>query len=465
MSEALQHNTFTVEKPADASNGGTRDQAAFDTGIKSTGIKSTGIQGTAKQDVAVSAQPFAVTPITIIVCGFIGLITLVSFCWWLWQEQLHTDMRVKRAELRIASVTRGDLRREIAATGKIVVANSPTLYSSADGIVTYNVKAGDRVKQGQLLLSVESPALTSRFQQANAVLARLQTELAGRELSAQKNQLEAKQALQFSELTLRNAQRDFSRYEQGFNKGFVSRQEFERAEENLHIAELKAQQAPEQLILITRVTKTEIQNTAKQIEEQQSIVNELLREVNALQVRSPVDAMVGNLSVNQKSAVAMHQALITVIDLSHYEVEIEVPENYAPELVPGMAVEIKLDNNIYTGAIIAIAPEVNAGQVKVRLKFTGDEPQHLRQNQRITAIILLEVREGVLKLPRGLYAELDNGKSVFKVNGNKAIKTPVTYGVWGLDDIEVTNGLTLNDEIIVSDTSAFRAAQSLYIKQ
>ncbi len=455
MSGALQYNTAAIEKPAEVSNGGARDEAARDAGI----------QGTAKQDVALPAQRFAFTQLNIIVCGFIGLIALVSFCWWLWREQLQTDMRVVRSELRIASVTRGNLRREVAATGKIVVANSPTLYSSADGIVSYNVKAGDRVKQGQLLLSVESPALTSRYQQANTVLARLQTELAGRELSAQKNQLEAKQALQFTELTLRNAQRDFARYEQGLSKGFVSRQEFERAEENLRIAELKAQQAPEQLTLITRVTKTEIQNTAKQIEEQQSIVNELQREVNALQVSSPVDAMVGNLAVNQKSAVAMHQALITVIDLSHYEVEIEVPENYAPELSPGMAVEIKLDTKIYAGAIIAIAPEVNAGQVKVRLNFTGDEPQYLRQNQRITAIILLEVRENILKLPRGLYAELDNGKNVFKVNGNKAFKTPVTYGVWGLDDIEITSGLALNDEIIVSDTSVFREAQSLYIKQ
>lgn len=455
MSSALQNNNIFTDNPT--APGGEKMS-----GIE---IESASIQGTAKQDVALPTPRFVFTQTKIIVCSFIGLIVLVYCCLLLWQEQLQTDMRVVRSELRIAAVTRGDLRREVAATGKIVVANSPTLYSSADGIVTYDVKAGDRVKQGQLLLSVESPALTSRYQQASAVLARLQTELAGRELSAQKNQLEAKQALQFTGLTLRNAQRDFARYQLGLNKGFVSRQEFDRAEENLHIAELKAQQAPEQLTLITQVTKTEIQNSAKQIEEQQSIVDELQREVNALQVRSPVDAMVGNLAVNQKSAVAMHQALITVIDLSHYEVEIEVPENYAPELSPGMAVEIKLDNNIYTGAIIAIAPEVNAGQVKVRLNFTGDEPQHLRQNQRITAIILLEVREDILKLPRGLYAELDNGKNVFKVDGNKAFKTPVTYGVWGLDDIEITSGLALNDEIIVSDTSAFREAQSLYIKQ
>lgn len=425
---------------------------------------SKGIQGTNLQDVQLPGQRFRLNQIKVIIVLLMVLAAIVALCVFTWREQLQTDRRLVRSELLLAQVTRGDLRREISAQGRIVVANSPTLYSSADGIVTYQVKAGDKVKQGQLLLSVESPALASRHQQANAVLARLQNELAGREIAAQKSQLEAQQALQFAELMLRNAQRDFGRYQLGLTKGFVSQQEFDRAEENLRVAELKAQQAPEQLTLITRVSKTEIQNTAKQIEEQQAVVDELAREVSALQVKSPVDAMVGNLALNQKSAVAMHQALITVIDLSHYEVEIEVPENYAPELVPEMAAEIKLDNNFYQGAITAIAPEVNAGQVKVRLHFSDDEPQQLRQNQRITAVILLEVREDVLKLPRGLYADLDNGTSVFKVNGNKAIKTPISYGVWGLNDIEVTSGLALGDEIIVSDTSGFRDAQSLYLR-
>lgn len=422
------------------------------------------ISGTAAQDIVRSAARFNVTQVQIILMVLLVLCTLIVSSLYFWRDQLQTDRRVSRSEILLAKVTRGNLRREVSAQGKIVVANSPTLYSSADGIVTYQVKAGDQVKQGQVLLTVESPALASRHQQASAVLARLHSELAGREITAQKSQLEAKQTLQFATLNLRNAQRDFSRYQLGLNKGFVSQQEFDRAEENLRVAELKAQQAPEQLNLIIRVAQTEINNAEKLVEEQQALVNELQREMNALQVKSPVDAMVGNLALNQKSAVAMHQALITVIDLSHYEVEIEIPEHYAPELLPGMGAEIKLDNKIYPAAITAIAPEVNAGQVKLRLHFIGEEPAQLRQNQRVTAIILLEVREHVLKLPRGLYAELGSSTSIFKVNGNKATKIPVSYGVWGLNDIEITEGLNPDDEVIISDTSGFSDAKTLFIR-
>src|SRR5690606_20309763 len=53
--------------------------------------------------------------------------------------------------VRIAEVTRGDLVRDITADGRLIAANSPTLYAIAGGTVTLHVVAGDRVKKGQAL--------------------------------------------------------------------------------------------------------------------------------------------------------------------------------------------------------------------------------------------------------------------------------------------------------------------------
>ena len=52
---------------------------------------------------------------------------------------------VDGARLRIAEVTRGDLVRDIAADGRVIAANSPTLYAAAGGVVTLKVVAGDKV--------------------------------------------------------------------------------------------------------------------------------------------------------------------------------------------------------------------------------------------------------------------------------------------------------------------------------
>lgn len=53
------------------------------------------------------------------------------------------------SRVRIATVSQGDLVRDIAADGRVIAANSPVLYAISAGTVTLSVVAGDVVKQGQ----------------------------------------------------------------------------------------------------------------------------------------------------------------------------------------------------------------------------------------------------------------------------------------------------------------------------
>lgn len=421
------------------------------------------IKDTANQDIQLPPHRFALSPAKItLLCISLLVATLIGagIYWW---GLLATDRTLSRQDLRFATVSRGDLRKEIAALGKVVLANSPTLYSSAEGVVTYEVKVGDAVKRGQVLLVIASPSLANQLQQEKATLGRLQSDLAKQKLSSKKNQLEVNQAAQRAEMNLRVAERTFARFKTGFDKQFVSQTEFEKAEDELRAAQLKAEQEPENIQLAKEVAKTDIQNAQLQLQRQQWVVDDLERRVAELEIRSPVDGMVGSLALNQKDAVSLHQALITVLDLSLYEAEIDVQEHYASDITPGMGVVIKLDGRDYSGEVIAIAAEIQSGQVKLRLRFTGGAPESLRQNQRISANILLEVRPQVLRLPRGSYLDSNNGQSLFRVRGNKAEKTPVQLGALSTEQVEILQGLEAGDEIIVSDTSSYRDARLLYL--
>ena len=62
--------------------------------------------------------------------------------------------------LRIAEVRRGDLVRDLSADGRLIAANSPTLYAIAAGTVSLKVVAGDAVKRGQALAVIDAIAAT-----------------------------------------------------------------------------------------------------------------------------------------------------------------------------------------------------------------------------------------------------------------------------------------------------------------
>jgi len=170
------------------------------------------------------------------------------------------------------------------------------------------------------------------------------------------------------------------------------------------------------------------------------------------------------VSVQDRDAVAANQAVLTVVNLSALEVELELPENQAAGVAPGIAAEIGYGGTTYPGKVVAIAPEVRDSMVRGTVSFAGDMPAGLRQNERVSVRILLERRSQVLKLPRGPFVEAGGGHSVYVVQGEVATRRPVQVGVSGVSEVEVVKGLRAGERVVVSDTSDFEGAETVLIR-
>jgi len=86
----------------------------------------------------------------------------------------------------------------------------------------------------------------------------------------------------------------------------------------------------------------ELRTSELKIERQSFLVQDLLRQVDELDMRSPVNGIVGNLMVDQKAAVSRNQVVMAVVDLSAFEIEAQVPESYADDLGLGMSAEVRI---------------------------------------------------------------------------------------------------------------------------
>lgn len=360
-----------------------------------------------------------------------------------------TDGALDRKTLRFSSLVRGDLVREIRAQGRVVVANSPTLFSPEAGYVELYVKAGDDVKQGQRLASISSPELGEQLARQKSELTRMQADLERQKIQSQQTQLQQQQARAMAEVQLKAMHREVRRAEQSFELKIISQQDYERVLDDLERAQLEFDQATQNLALSHESLAFYDRSLTLQSDSQALIIKALERRIDALQILSPVDGMVGNVQVNHKQAVAANQSLISVVDMSAYEVEASVAEGMAGELAPGMSVEIQLGGQYYDGLLTAISPEVINGTVIGRIRFSGDIPQQLRQNQRLTTRIKLENKQDTLMVERGPFFDSFYGH-VFKVEEGRAHKVPVTLGSRSLQHIEILDGLDEDDTIIIS---------------
>ena len=120
---------------------------------------------------------------------------------------VSSETSVPRAQIRVATITRGDLIREVAVDGRVVAGSHPTAFSPAQGIATLLVEAGEVVETGQILGRVESPEIENRLEQERASLAAIHSDHQRLSISNRKRRLENRQDVELAEVRVAAAER------------------------------------------------------------------------------------------------------------------------------------------------------------------------------------------------------------------------------------------------------------------
>ena len=157
----------------------------------------------------------------------------------------------------------------------------------------------------------------------------------------------------------------------------------------------------------------------------------------------------------QRSNVALNAPVLSVVDLSVFEVEFKVPESFARDLAIGMPAQVTGPTGTLSAEISAVSPEVVNGEVTSRLRFKSKQPPGLRQNQRMSVRILLDTRRNVLMVERGPFLEQGGGNSAYVMDGSSAVKRAVRTGASSLSAVEILDGAQVGDRIVVSGADGF----------
>ena len=366
--------------------------------------------------------------------------------------------------LRIATVTRGDLVRDVSVQGRVVAAISPTLYATAAGSITLYVDAGASVDEGQILAAVDSPELNNQFRQAEFSLEQLSVELARQRIESRQLALDKRKAADLADVALVAAKREKRRADAANAVAVISVIDYEKAQDDLRNAELAHAHAVADADLFDERLAFELKAKELEVQRQEFRVEDLQRQVDALSIKSPVSGVVGDLLVEQKAAVNRDTPVMAVVDLSRLEIDALVPESYADDLGIGMAAEILLGDDRFAGRLVAVSPEIVSGQVRSRIRFSDRMPGNIRQNQRLTTRILIEERPDVLMVQRGQFLESGGGRIAYVMNGEGlAIRKTIDIGARSLSAVEINGGLSEGDMIVISSIDQFRGADTVLI--
>lgn len=425
------------------------------------GPKVTRIRDTSATDIAVDPAPAQKRRRYQLIGAVAGGLLLLLVIAIVVRNWLSAEVSVPIERVRIAEVTRGPFVRDISSQGTVVAAVSPTMFAVAPGTVHYLVQAGDVVKKDQPLATLESPELRNELLREQASLDGLEVAVQRQGIDTRRQLAANQQAIDLANVAIQAAEREQRRGEDSWNKHLISERDYEKTRDDAAAAAVNHKHAIETAQLQKESLQFELRAQQLARDRQRLVVQDLERRVGELSLKSPVDGIVGTLAVAERASVAQNAPLLTVVDLTAFEIEFTVPESYADDLGLGMDAEVSYGTKKYPVKVSAVSPEVRSGQVTGRLRFSGEMPQGLRQNQRLSTRIVLESREDVLKVQRGAFLDSGGGRVAYVVQGDVATKRTIRTGATSVSEVEILEGLQPGDKIIISNLGEFERVETV----
>lgn len=321
------------------------------------------------------------------------------------------------------------------AVGTVRSANTSVLAAQLSGTVReIRVKAGDRVRRGQLLAVLDDRSPRAQLDAAQA----------GVEEAAQ-GQTEVEQALQGAIADRQFAEATYKRYQGLLDKNSVSRQEFDGAE-----ARYKAALANERAL---EAKKKEVQARAQQAHSQQEGAQTVY---SYARIVSPLDGVVTQKSVDAGTVVMPGTPIITVETTSQYRLEASLPEQYLKKVSVGAAVNVSTDGQKLSGRVAEIVPAADAASRTFLVKIDLPRDCACQSGQYGKANFPVG-EEPRLAVPRGAVIEHGELQGVYVVNAQgtveyRLVKTGKDLG----ERVEILSGLAEGERVVTSQDSRLR---------
>jgi HlyD family secretion protein len=190
--------------------------------------------------------------------------------------------------------------------------------------------------------------------------------------------------------------------------------------------------------------------------EQLRALNNLKRQqLDSLRVRAGINGVLQELPVEVGQQVAPGAMLAKVADPTKLQAELKIAQTPAKDLQLGQKAEVDTHNGVIPGHVIRIDPAVLNGTRSVDVKLDGPLPAGAVPDLSVDGTIEIEHLDNVLYVGRPAFGQAQSTVSLFKVvNGGKdGVRVQVKLGCTSVNTVEILQGLSVGDEVVLSDMS------------
>lgn len=370
---------------------------------------------------------------------------------------------VERARLRTGVVDRGPVEGTIEASGTVVPAFEKVLSSPVEARVErIRIRPGATVAPGDEILALDTSASRLELDRLDDLLAQKESEREELRLDLEAELAELRSRIESGRL---DAEILRYRLEQARNlaaEALLAEEAVREAEVAARKAAIELRQLEESLERTRRTHAARLRGLELDLDILRGQREAGRRELELAGTRADRAGVLTWVTPEEGATVQRGEVLARIADLDSFQVEGTVSDVHAARLAEGLPVRVVVDGEPLAGRLAGVHPTIENGVV--RFDVALEEPAHpkLRNNLRVDVLVVTGHRADALRLPRGSFAG-GAMSQVFVVEGARAVRRPVRFGLVGYERVEVVDGLQAGQEVILSDMSDYLHLDALEI--
>lgn len=383
------------------------------------------------------------------IIGVALVLILISGGAWYLLSGSSSLLSKEEVEVAVASLSSpSQVNSVLTASGYVVAERKAAVSSKATGRLTaLYVIEGDSVQQGQVIGRIESDDVEARVVQLQAALAMATADV------------------EDAQVEVDDAKRAFDRQTNLHQKGAipladvdVAKARYDRARAQLNARKAGVDVANANI----RAAKVEVENTVIRAPFTGTVLNK--------------NANVGEVITSLGAAAGSRGAVVTIADMASLEVEADVSESNIERIVPNQPCEVTLDAfpekryRAYVHKIIPTADRAKA-TVLIKIRFAERDDRVLPEMSAKVLFLKPDAEQASedaapqLMVPASAVVVRDSKKVVFRIVGEKAEAVTVTTGKTSGTFVEITQGVSAGDRMVLRPSEHLRNGATIAVKQ
>ena len=374
-------------------------------------------------------------------------------------------LRVETENIQIAEVKNGKFMEYVDVEGLVqpilTIQVNTREAGSVDRIVA---EEGMTMKKGDTILVLANPDLLREIEDQRDEWENQRYTYKDREIEMEQKSLALKQQALQAQYEMSRLEKSFGLEEEEYKMGIKSKAQLEVSEAEYKYNLKKTALQMESLSHDSAMTIIRKELLHNEMERGQKKFQRSMERLEGLVVRAPIDGQLSYVKATPGQQVASNANIAEIKVLDQFKIHTQLSEYYIDRITTGLPATVNYQGKRYPLKITKVVPEVKDRMFDVDLVFVGEMPENVRVGKSFRVQIELGQPEDALVMPRGNFYQATGGQWVYKIIGDKAIRTPLTIGRQNPQQYEVTEGLQAGDQVIVTGYDTFGEAEELILK-